>query len=89
LTIAITLHVNIVVVNGLLIQGNDVSFQQPRKINSHPHMSGEPLGGSPNGGSLNRNPPRRPLLNPLVGFYGWSALDPKMFVPPSYPLVIV
>jgi hypothetical protein len=41
------------------------------------------------GGSLNWNPPKRPLLNPLVGFYGWSALDPKMFMPPWYPLVVV
>ncbi len=68
-------------------------LQQLRKVNSHPQLSGELLGGSPNGrglvgkGSLDRN-----LLGglppiPFVGLYGWLAFDPKIFMPPWYPPV--
>jgi hypothetical protein len=29
------------------------------------------------------------LLDPLVGFYEWLTPDPRVFMPPWYPLVII
>ncbi len=48
-TTTITLHVNIHVANGLPVHGNDVLFQQPKKVDSHPQLSGKLPRGSPNG----------------------------------------
>ncbi len=87
--------INILVANGLPIHGNDVLFQQLKRIDSHPQLGGGVLGGLPNGrspkggGSFNWNPPKGLLLDPPVGFYKWLALDPRMFVPPLYPLDVV
>ncbi len=36
------------------------------------------------GDPLGKLPP-----NPLVGTYGWSTHDPRMFIPPWYPSVII
>ncbi len=49
----------------------------------------------PNGGklrrrrSLDRNPLRGPPPHPHVRFYEWLALDPRMFMPPWYPPVVI
>jgi hypothetical protein len=52
------------------------------------------FGGSPNGRSLGRrshdqNPVGVSPLNPHVGLYGWLALDPRIFMPPWYPLIAI
>jgi hypothetical protein len=60
-------------------------LQQLRRVNSHPQMGGQPVGGWPNGGSSNRNPPGGLPLNPLVEFYEWLALNPRIFMPLWYP----
>jgi hypothetical protein len=44
-------------------------------------------GDSLNGGSFDQNPPRGPPPNPLVGFYGWQAPNPNIFMPQWYQLV--
>jgi hypothetical protein len=46
-----------------------------------------PNGGLLGEGSLDRNPPRGPPLDPPIGFYGWPTLDPRIFMPPWYQLV--
>jgi hypothetical protein len=65
-----TLLVNIPIANGLLVHGNGVSFQEPRRVNLHPHPSGEPSRGSPNGGLFDQDPHGGPPLDPPIGFYG-------------------
>jgi hypothetical protein len=57
-------------------------------------MSGEsftglPNGRSPKGGSLDQDPPGGSPLDPLVGFYGWQAPIPRIFMPPWYQLILV
>jgi len=73
---------NIFVANGLLVHGNDVSFQQPRRVNLHPQLGREPSKSFPNGRLFNQNPPKGPPLNPLVGFYGRLTPNSRMFMPP-------
>ncbi len=90
----IVLPVNIHVTNWLPIYGNGVFIQQPKKVNSYPQLGGEPPRRLPNGGflgrgSLDRNPHGGLPPNPRVGFYGWQALDPRIFMPPWYQLVQV
>jgi len=87
-----TLHVNIFVTIGLPIYGNDVPIQQPRRVNPHPQPNGKPSrgllnGGPPKGGSLYRNSPGGPPLDPHVGFYGWLTPNPRIFMSPWYQLV--
>jgi len=41
-------------------------------------------GRSPIGGSFDQNPIDEPPPNPPIGFYGWSATDPRIFMPPWY-----
>jgi hypothetical protein len=48
-----------------------------------------PNGRLPRKGSLDRDPPGRPPLNPLVGFYGWQTLDSRIYMQPWYQLVLV
>ncbi len=57
-------------------------------------MGGESLGNLPNGGSLgggslDQDPLGGPPLDAYVWFYGWPTLDPRMFMPPWYPLVAI
>ncbi len=90
----VVLPIKIHVTTRLLVYGNGVPILQPRKVNSYPRPSGEPLGGSPNGGSpgggsFDRNPARGLPPNPHVRIYGWQALDPMIFMPPSYQPVLV
>jgi hypothetical protein len=65
----------------------------PRENHMHqPPNNGPPsdsLRGGLHGGDLLRAyPPWDPTLNPLVGPYGWPISNPRMFVPPWYPIVI-
>jgi hypothetical protein len=46
-------------------------------------------GGSPRGGSLDGDPHGGPPPNPVVGTYGWPTPNPRMFIPPWYPPIIV
>jgi hypothetical protein len=91
----ITLHVNIHAANGLPIHGNDVLFQHPKRVNSHPQPSGELPRGSPNGESLRgggspyQDPLKKPLPNPHVGFYRWLAPNPRIFMPPWHQAILI
>jgi len=44
---------------------------------------------SPNGGSPNRNPLGGPPPNPHAELYKWPTPNPRMFLPPWYPLVAI
>jgi hypothetical protein len=77
-----------------LVVGGVMPFQPPRRANSHPQLGGAPPKDSPHGGLLgggspNQYPPRGSPLNPHVGLYGWSTLDPRMFMPLWYSLVVL
>jgi len=70
------IFINIPITTRLLIYGNGVPIQQPKRVNSYPQPNGKSLWGSPNkrspkGGSPYQNPLGGPPPNPLVGFYGW------------------
>jgi hypothetical protein len=55
----------------------------------HQPPNGEQPRDSLIGSSPRRDPPREPLVNPHVGYFGWPALDPHMFIPSWYqPLVM-
>jgi hypothetical protein len=86
------LPINIHVTIGLPVYGNGVHIQQPKRVNSYPRLNGGLLRGLPNGksprrGSHDQNPLGRPPPNPLVGFYGWQAPNPRIFMPPWYQSV--
>ncbi len=71
-----TLPINIHVTIGLLVYGNGVPIQQPKRVNSYPRPSGKLSRGLPNRrlpkiGSPNQKPPRGLPPNPFVNFYGW------------------
>ncbi len=82
------LPINIHVATRLIVYGK--LPQQLKRANSHPQLSGELLGSSPNGislrkGSLNWNSLGGLTPKPLVELYEWLALDPRIFMPPWYP----
>jgi len=91
----IILPINIHVAIGLLIYGNNVPFQQPRRVILHPQPGGELPRGLPNGrislgqGSPNQDPPKGPPPDPPIGFYKWLTPNPRMFMPPWYAPVVV
>jgi hypothetical protein len=55
----------------------------PRGSNHQP-LDGGQFRDSLGGSSLKGNPLGEPLLNALVGPFGWSTLDLRMFIPPWY-----
>jgi hypothetical protein len=84
-----TLPINIHVTFGLLVSGNGVFIKQPIRVNSYPQHSGKFPRGLHNGrllgrGSLNWDPLGGLPPNQLVGFYGWQAPNPSIFMPPWY-----
>jgi hypothetical protein len=60
----------------------------PKGFAHQPPSGGQPrysLGGTSPKGDL----PKGPSFNPPIGYYGWVAHDPHMFIPPWYqPLVV-
>jgi hypothetical protein len=48
-----------------------------------------PNGRSPRGRSFDRDPFGGPPPNLPIRLYEWSTLDPRIFMPPWYPLIII
>jgi hypothetical protein len=48
-----------------------------------------PNGGSLKGGSPYQNPLGEPPPSPPIGFYGWQAPNPRIFMPPWYQSVLI
>jgi len=59
------------------------------KGSTHQPPDGGQLGDSFRGSSPRGDPPKKPLVNPHVGYFGWPTPSPHMFIPPWYQPLIV